>query len=134
MAKVSKKEVREYRKWSRLAMVLGKMLAYVTGKKQVLEVKFLDEVKEAGSFVVDGMLLEALQRVGHTSVSYKDVVEKALELLSAKKKQELLDYMESIRKPAGSTTVLKVVDTELILYGQNLKDRDVVADLDQIGE
>lgn len=132
--KVSKKDVKEFRHWNKIAMVLKKMLAYVASKQQVLEVKFLDSVKETGPCVVDGVLLELVTRMGHTSVSYKDVVEKALELLSEKKKKELVEYMESIRKPASSTEVLKVTDTELVFYAGQLKDRDVVADLNQIGE
>lgn len=130
--KVTKKQVSSYRRWSKLSLVLAKLLSFCNARKGELEEEMFKVVVEKGPVIVDGCVIETQVCIGRRSVSYKDAYLYALELMNEKNRRAAGVFLESITKEPGSTVVLRVSDAQVVAFGLEVKAWDCTEQMDHL--
>lgn len=116
-------QVKEWNALQKKMAVISAISKAITSRVGELETSFdsiLEKLKNQRK-EVDGVILEYAQVKGRKSVGYKEGVAKALELLTAKKKEEFEEFMKSVTHEAEMKTVLSIESPELGEFMDSLK-------------
>lgn len=118
-----KAEIAEWKAMKRKLAVIEKMSNAIGSRISELEKGFEEVIKEVDEHkaVVDGAIIEYVQKKGNKSVKYKEAVDYALKMVNEAQKKVLEEFIASVTKDGSITDVLAVTDPELEQYLLDLK-------------
>jgi hypothetical protein len=118
-----KQQIAEWKLMKKKQAVIDKMSKAISSRIEELEKSFEEVVAgvEGNKAVVDGAILEYMQKKGNTTVKYKEVVDYTLKMVNEAQKEVIEKFIQSVTKSGEIKNVLEVTDPELAKYLIDLK-------------
>ena len=134
ITKITKKQVTDYRKLTKLRAIICKGLKFVNEKIAAMEAKFHDSAKEHGPQIVDGFIAEIAKTSGRTGVEYKAAYMEAYKLLTPANRKKMDAFLPTVTTAPIQREYVAISDAQQSFFEGVLKTQDAAAIAQQIEE
>jgi len=110
-----KETIAEWRQLQKDFIVIDKIAKAVSSRVGELETDMADMLKQMNSkkTVVDGVIIEFIQKKGNKTVKYKEALDYTLKMVNEAQQRVILAFVETVTNPGELRDVLVITDPEI---------------------